>query len=240
VREETGLVLEIVDQETEAHLAAAGSAQLLDPACRAAVIFDIGGGSCELIWVEIDGGVKGARPGYRVHAWTSLPVGVVNLAERFGGVTVSAADYAAMVDLTTGHLMPFAELCREVAPPPEAMHLLGTSGTVTTITGIQLGLARYDRFKVDGQWLTRAEAAAVTRRLLAMDYAARARSPCVGPERADLVLAGCAILEAIMGAWPCERLRVADRGLREGILSQLMAEDENPRPQPRQRQGAGS
>jgi len=224
VRAETGLALEIVDRETEAHLAVTGSAPLLDPACRGALVFDIGGGSSELIWVSIERRGEGAVPGHRIHAWTSLPVGVVSLAERFGGVDVSADDFAAMVDCTLEHLAPFAEACRPVAPPTSQMHLLGTSGTVTTIAGVHLGLERYDRAQVDGRWLACEAAAATTRELMAMGYDGRVRSPCIGRERADLVLAGCAILEAIMRTWPCERLRVADRGLREGILHALIAE----------------
>ena len=105
-------------------------------------------------------------------------------------------------------------------------HLLGTSGTVTTVAGIQLGLPRYDRSRVDGCWLdvarrARASPTACSTR----SYEERVAEPCIGRERADLVLAGCAILEAMLRMWPCERLRVADRGLREGILATLMAED---------------
>ena len=105
------------------------------------------------------------------------------------------------------------------------MHMLGTSGTVTTIAGIQLGLLRYDRNKVDGCWLDVDNVRKVTTSLLQQDYEGRVAEPCIGYERADLVLAGCAILEAFLRMWPCSRLRVADRGLREGILAQLMSED---------------
>jgi len=104
-------------------------------------------------------------------------------------------------------------------------HLLGTSGTVTTLAGVYLGLERYDRKRVDGLWLERADVDAMTERLLGWDFAARVANPCIGADRADLVLAGCAILEAIRQVWPSERLRVADRGLREGILTELMASD---------------
>ena len=104
-------------------------------------------------------------------------------------------------------------------------HLLGTSGTVTTVAGVHLGLPRYERRHVDGCWLGVGHARAVTERLLAATHAERVAQPCIGTDRADLVLAGCAILEALLQTWPCERLRVADRGLREGILATLMAED---------------
>ena len=112
-------------------------------------------------------------------------------------------------------------------------HLLGTSGTVTTIAGVHLGLPRYERNRVDGCWLGTEQARAVTARLLAASYEERVAEPCIGKERADLVLAGCAILEAMLKMWPCERLRVADRGLREGILATLMAEDGVHRSDPR-------
>ena len=105
------------------------------------------------------------------------------------------------------------------------IHLLGTSGTVTTIAGVHLDLRRYDRNRVDGCWMSTAEIAGVVDRLLAMSYEERVASPCIGPDRADLVLAGCAILEAIRRAFPCPRLRVADRGLREGMLVQMMRDD---------------
>jgi exopolyphosphatase/guanosine-5'-triphosphate,3'-diphosphate pyrophosphatase len=120
----------------------------------------------------------------------------------------------------------------------ESFHLLGTSGTVTTIAGVHLGLPRYDRTQVDGIWITPGDVHRVTRDLLALDYDTRAAHPCVGRERADLVLAGCAIFEAIALAWPAERLRVADRGLREGILLSLMEADSvRPRRRRRRRRG---
>jgi exopolyphosphatase/guanosine-5'-triphosphate,3'-diphosphate pyrophosphatase len=103
--------------------------------------------------------------------------------------------------------------------------MLGTSGTVTTIAGVHLGLSRYDRRQVDGCWMSDKSVTSVVERLLAMDYEQRVANPCIGRERADLVLAGCAILEAIRRTFPCVRIRVADRGLREGILVQLMRED---------------
>jgi len=111
----------------------------------------------------------------------------------------------------------------------EQAHFLGTSGTVTTIAGIHLGLPVYERSRVDGCWLGAGDVRTVSGRLSAMSYADRVAQPCIGHERADLVLAGCAILEALMRIWPCERLRVADRGLREGILATLMAEDGHER-----------
>ncbi|MAB12522.1 Ppx/GppA phosphatase family protein [Parvibaculum sp.] len=232
VKREAGLSLEIVSTEDEARLALAGCAPLLDRDCEAALVFDIGGGSTELIWVEIerpgDDGAEPARP--RIADWISLPHGVVTLAEKYGGEDVSEDIYREMVEEVAGHLEPFAarmadwhEEARNGAMPP--FHLLGTSGTVTTIAGVMLDLKRYDRTVVDGIWLSPGDVHRVTRDLIAMDYDSRAGHPCVGEERADLVLAGCAIFEAIAEAWPSQRLRVADRGLREGILLSMMDAD---------------
>ncbi|MEG6509987.1 Ppx/GppA phosphatase family protein [Methyloligella sp. 2.7D] len=231
---ETGLSIEIVNQETEAKLAVSGCASLIDPSSDWALIFDIGGGSSELIWLDLS---RFRRP-WRgtlsdrivvqdcMSAWTSLPIGVVNLAERHGGRDVSPESYEAMIADVTAALQPFEETHRFAERTKGAhTHFLGTSGTVTTIAGVHLKLPYYERRRVDGCWLTADDALQVSNDLSAMSYAERVAQPCIGQERADLVLAGCAILEAMFRMWPCERVRVADRGLREGILTTLMAED---------------
>jgi exopolyphosphatase/guanosine-5'-triphosphate,3'-diphosphate pyrophosphatase len=159
-----------------------------------------------------------------IRGWASLPVGVVSLAERYGGVKVDYALYEAMTDEVEAHVRRFAdEYCAGL--DLNAIHLLGTSGTVTTIAGIHLRLKRYDRRQVDGCWMLDGQVQAVLDDLRAMSYEERVASPCIGSERADLVLAGCAILDAIRRVFPCERLRVADRGLREGMLVELMRAD---------------
>ena len=236
VFDETGLKLEIINPETEARLAVVSCATLLDHDYDGALVFDIGGGSTELSWLELGGrpanaGTGSGMPTHRIRGWTSLPVGVVNLTEKFGGMKVSRTTFDDMVNHTSEFLEPF-ERRHAVATRARAgrVHLLGTSGTVTTLAGIHLDLARYDRARVDGQWLQAAQIDAVIASLLNMGYDERASSPCVGPERADLVLAGCAILEAIRRHWPCQRLRVADRGLREGLLSEMMQADGFMRP----------
>ncbi|ESR23412.1 Ppx/GppA phosphatase family protein [Lutibaculum baratangense] len=228
VQRETGLKLEVVDRETEARLAVAGCASLVDPAARGAIVFDIGGGSTELVWLDFDGqcwpGPLGLQK--RVAAWTSMPLGVVTLAEKFGGVAVGPEDFEEMVSHVRETLERFE--AREIMVKALAegdVHLLGTSGTVTTICGVHLALDRYDRRKVDGTWMRGDDVVAVTERLLGMTFEERVKNPCIGPDRADLVLAGCAIFEAIRREWPCRRIRVADRGLREGILMSLMARD---------------
>ncbi len=221
VRERLGIDLEIVDRETEAHLAAAGVGDLADREARSTVMFDIGGGSSEIIWLDFDN--RTARRN-RVKAWELLRLGVVSLAETFGGVDVSDEAFAAMTAYVSDALAPFvAKVANEQRCA--RFHLLGTSGTVTTIAGVHLNLARYDRRAVDGLWLGRAEVDGAIARLRAMSYAERAANACIGHERADLVLAGCAILEAIRSHFPAERLRIADRGLREGILSDMMRDD---------------
>lgn len=224
VKDETGLKLEVINRETEARLAAEGCGALIDKKADAGVLFDIGGGSSELILVNRRLGRK--RISDQIVAWTSLPVGVVTLAERYGGKTVTREVFKSMVSEVRQMLENF-EGRNELARiwKNGRVHLLGTSGTVTTLAGIHLKLERYDRRLVDGLWMTDKEIDVVLESLLGMNYQQRAASPCIGRERADLVMAGCAILEAIRITWPARRLRVADRGLREGILTQLMDRD---------------
>ena len=238
VRHETGLAIEIVTQETEAKLAVSGCASLLDRNCDWALVFDIGGGSSELIWLDLAGLDNRWRRNLHdridvqnsIAAWTSLPIGVVTLAERHGGRDVTPGRYEAMVADVMAAIRPFEAQHRFTARIAGARaHFLGTSGTVTTISGIHLKLPVYERSRVDGCWLNANDVRSVSKRLIGMSYAERVAQPCIGQERADLVLAGCAILEALLRVWPCQRLRVADRGLREGILATLMAEDGHDR-----------
>src|SRR5262245_29748633 len=224
VTSEVGIELEIIDRATEAELAASGCTPLIDPEAEGAILFDIGGGSSELVRLGRSRWNGGGPPTPEIHGWASLPVGVVNLSERYGGIEVDASTYEAMVVEASRHVDAFAA-AHGAGLRLEAAHLLGTSGTVTTIAGVHLKLPRYERRYVDGCWMTEAEISRVLDHLVATSYAERVANPCIGSERADLVLAGCAILEAIRRAFPCERLRVADRGLREGILVQLMRED---------------
>ena len=225
VEAETGLALEIIDRETEARLAVSGCGSLVERDTDGVVLFDIGGGSSEIALIDLSR-QRSPRLASHIVSWTSLPVGVVSLAERFGGRDVSRATFRAMVDDVAAHLLRFegrGRLDHMVAG--DRFHLLGTSGTVTTLAGVHLGLERYDRRRVDGLWMDRGSVDGMVERLLGWDFHARVANPCIGADRADLVLAGCAILEAIREVWPSQRLRVADRGLREGILSELMAEE---------------
>lgn len=225
VTEETGLVLEIIDRETEARLAVSGCGSLVERDTDGVVLFDIGGGSSEIALIDMSARRTG-RLADHIVSWTSLPVGVVSLSERFGGRHVTPEIYAAMVEDVARMLDAFEgrEKLGAIAHS-DRFHLLGTSGTVTTLAGIHLDLPRYDRRRVDGLWMQSRDIDRMIERLVGWEFHERVANPCIGPDRADLVLAGCAILEAIRRVWPSQRLRVADRGLREGILAELMAED---------------
>ena len=217
VRSETGLEIEIISSDEEAKLAVAGCAPLIDREVSHALVFDIGGGSTELMWVRRQDGAAA------VIASASLPFGVINLSEAHGTDIVPRAVYESMIADVEASLKEFDAL-HGIRPMIEdgAAQMLGTSGTVTTLAGIHLKLPRYDRQAVDGSYLSADAIRVVNNQLLAMDCRARAKEPCVGPARADLVLAGCAILDAILRTWPAPGLVVADRGLREGILLGLM------------------
>ncbi len=222
VAAEAGLELEIIDSATEARLAATGCTELFDPTAAGVILFDIGGGSSELVRLGRPNGARRGPPRPDIIGWASLPVGVVTLAERYGGTVVPRGIYDAMVEEVATFVENFAAAHRVDL---SGFHMLGTSGTVTTIAGVFLNLKRYDRRRVDGCWLSDDEISRVVTQLMAMSFDERAANPCIGAERADLVLAGCAILDAIRRAFPCARLRVADRGLREGMLVEMMRVD---------------
>jgi exopolyphosphatase/guanosine-5'-triphosphate,3'-diphosphate pyrophosphatase len=222
VREEVGLEIEIISSTEEARLVVGGCAPLLNPRIPYAVVFDIGGGSTEIVWLRLWGG-RDRRRRPQLLGLVSLPFGVVTLTDRFGGTEVSPATYRAMVAETMTALTPFErthDILRHVRTG--RVQMLGSSGTVTTLAGIHLALPRYTRALVDGSVLTFEQISVVSAHLAGLDLAGRAASPCVGRERADLVLSGCAILDAICATWPVGQLRVADRGVREGILFDLM------------------
>jgi exopolyphosphatase/guanosine-5'-triphosphate,3'-diphosphate pyrophosphatase len=235
VRLGTGLKLRIIDPVEEARLAVQGCLNLFDDSAEAVLVVDVGGGSTELSWLT-----RGDK-GFALAGWMSAPIGVVTLAERHPEPTGAlngalAAWYEDMV-ADMGQALaaaPVEPALREVFESGRA-HLVGTSGAITSLAGIHLGLRRYQRNLVDGLWMSRDECAAAADRLKAMGPAGRAAESCIGPDRADLVLAGAAIMEAVQRAWPSERVRVADRGLREGLLLQRMREDRRPRRRRRRR-----
>ncbi len=220
---ETGLDLEIISAEEEARLALVGCAPLLDGPEPNAVVFDIGGGSTEIIWVRSDGD---GRLDAASADCLSIPAGVVNFLERYGGDMFVEDEYELMVSDATDMLSAFEKkhgIAEKVAAGQ--VQMLGTSGTVTTLASVFKGLRHYDRSKIGGCHMDLKDLEATTQRLARLSYAARADIGCIGLQRADLVVGGAAILDAICRLWPVPRLRVADRGLREGILLLLMAAD---------------
>jgi exopolyphosphatase/guanosine-5'-triphosphate,3'-diphosphate pyrophosphatase len=230
IEQDAGIRMEIVAPGEEARLCAQGVAPLTDPDLEDAIVFDIGGGSTELIWLRRTPARAEVRP--RMAGWVSVPVGVVSLAERFGlgRSALSVQDYPAMAAAADAAFAAALSGGGFSGPAPGAgMHLLGTSGTVTTLAGMHLGLPRYDRGRIDGLWMAVGDIERVAGALVQQDFQTRAAHPCVGADRAELVLPGCAILAAILSRYPCERIRIADRGLREGILLTLMAKAEKER-----------
>ena len=223
VQRETGIALDIISAQEEARLAVLGCHVLLDGGEGPAVIFDIGGGSTELVLIEPDGKVP------RILDWQSVPWGVVSLTDTVGRVEGSEQErrdrYAEMRRVVRDSFAPFAARVEDQVMATEPMRLLGTSGTVTTLASLHLQLPQYDRRAVDGLIVPAQSMRDISLRLPTMTPAERGLLPCIGSDRAELVVAGCAILESIMDICPSDRLGVADRGIREGILRSLIAAD---------------
>jgi exopolyphosphatase/guanosine-5'-triphosphate,3'-diphosphate pyrophosphatase len=220
VKQETGLDFGIISSREEVELALESCSSLLPCDGRRALLFDIGGGSTELAWVRLTDG----RP--ELIGYESLPVGVVTLAERWGDAGFCPDGFEAMVADVVERLRPFERvhcIAREIRDG--GVRLLGTSGTVTTLAGVALNLQRYRRFAVDGVELCRHEAADALARLRALGREGLMQHPCVGPDRVEFVLPGCAVFAAISRMWPAPHVIVADRGLREGVLLRLMRAD---------------
>lgn len=224
VRRETGIALDIISAREEARLAVLGCHVLLEEGMGPAMIFDIGGGSTELVLIESTGTVP------RILDWQSVPWGVVSLTESCGPEGGSQAErlarYRHMHGLVAESFAGFARRvssARESAGQAGPLRLLGTSGTVTTLASLHLELPQYDRRMVDGLIVPAESMREISSRLSSMAVEERRELNCIGRERADLVVAGCAILESILDLWPAARLGVADRGIREGILRSLIA-----------------
>ncbi len=224
VHAETGIRLDIISAKEEARLAVLGCHLLLEAGDGPAMIFDIGGGSTELVLVDAE---NGQVP--RIRDWQSVPWGVVSLTESCRAEPEDdagrAARYDQMRELVRDSLAGFADRIAETLEQAEgpSLRLLGTSGTVTTLASVHLELPQYDRRAVDGLIVSTEAMRAISGGLAAMTPAQRRAQPCIGRERSDLVVAGCAILETILDLWPADRLGVADRGIREGILRGLMS-----------------
>jgi len=240
VRAETGIRLDIISAREEARLAVLGCHILLEPGPGPALVFDIGGGSTELVLVESSEEARDRDAPPAILDWVSVPWGVVSLtetcapereepqariaryAEMRGRVDDSFAAFAARI-------APYCDQARDDGAAHEgSLRLLGTSGTVTTLASVHLDLPQYDRSAVDGVIVPSHSMRGITQRLSTMPLAERRELPCIGRERADLVVAGCAILESILDLWPAHRLGVADRGIREGILRSLIGAEDNP------------
>jgi len=219
VAKETGLTLTVISAAEEARLASTGCAPLIGAHYEGALVFDIGGGSTEVIWLHREKGQT------EIVHFDSVPLGVMTLAESAG---VQPADFsypAMLADMRNRFSLVKRDMdLKGGFFDHTRYHLLGTSGTVTTLAGIALKLPRYVRSRVDASWHECETMQTVVKEIIALDRQGRASLGCVGTERADLIVPGCAIFSAIHEVWPCGRLRVADRGLREGILRELMAE----------------
>jgi exopolyphosphatase/guanosine-5'-triphosphate,3'-diphosphate pyrophosphatase len=220
VREETGILLDIIEPHEEARLAVLGCHKLLEPGDGPALIFDIGGGSTELVLIDqVEGTPK-------IRSWWSAPWGVVSLTESEGRAAIEGDERLSAYDrMVKRARLSFASFASTLPKDVGGIRLLGTSGTVTTLASVHLALPSYDRRAVDGLHVPIEAMQQISRMIAGMDYEERSSLPCIGPDRADLVVAGCAILEAILEIWPARNLGVADRGIREGILRSLMARD---------------
>jgi exopolyphosphatase/guanosine-5'-triphosphate,3'-diphosphate pyrophosphatase len=217
-RSETGIAIDVISPREEAELALESCATLLADGAQRALLFDIGGGSTELAWVRLDRGRSPALIGY-----DSLPVGVVSLAERFREEPFSEDCFDAMVDEIAERLWAFEAvhcISREIRAG--GVRLLGTSGTVTTLAGVAMNLPRYSRPMVDGVVLRREAAVTALDQVRGLGEQGLLRHPCVGPDRIEFVLPGCAIFAALVGLWPAPEIVVADRGLREGMILRMM------------------
>lgn len=241
VRRETGLPLEIIKPEEEARLAVISCASLVNPRTEQLLVVDIGGGSTELVWIDLSdvpaperaraimrlsSGLDAARedPGSaRVVDWISVPLGVATLKDQFADVEDDAARFALMSWFFEEKLADFSPY--SAGSPREGFQIIGTSGTVTTVAACHLGLRRYDRNRVDGLRMSSLQIDAVIRDFLSLGPEGRRTDPRIGRDRHTLIMSGAAILQALMRVWPTNRLSVADRGLREGLLYALMAAD---------------
>jgi exopolyphosphatase / guanosine-5'-triphosphate,3'-diphosphate pyrophosphatase len=219
VAKQTGLKFDIIPASEEARLAVIGCADLFDPKGEGALVVDIGGGSTELSWATNRAGGRGPK----LESWFSAPIGVVTLAELHPEHADTRVWYDAMKRGAAEMIAAF-DVDRVIARKLHAGHghIIGTSGAVTSLAGVHLKLERYTRRLVDGIWISKDDTYAAINLLANRDRDGRADIACIGPERADLVLAGAAILDAVLETWPSPRLRVADRGLREGLILTML------------------
>ena len=235
VKAESGLNMEMISPRVEARLAVMGCINLVDPSKDVALVVDIGGGSTELSWVDIRK-VRDPKTQFRVHrppisAWASLPIGVVTLSDRIPEHSDRETWYMDMCNHVREMIDQEGCATRFTKAFENGRgHLIGTSGTITSLAGIHLKLPYYQRDKVDGLWLRSKDAIAVARNMASRSPESRAQEPCIGEDRAKLLVAGCAITDVLCQMWPSKMIRVADRGLREGILIGLMQDTQKTPP----------
>ncbi len=233
VKSETGISLEVISPRVESRLAVMGCVNLVDPTKDVALVIDIGGGSTELSWVDVRK-LRDEQAGHRLHrppisAWASLPIGVVTLSERVPEIDDKAVWYDQLRAVVREAIIGQGCETRFTNVFQQGRgHLIGTSGTITSLAGIHLKLPYYQRVKVDGLWLRSADAVAVARDMGSRTFDERAKEPCIGRDRAHLLVAGCAITDVLCEMWPSKMIRVADRGLREGMLIGLMQKGQTP------------
>ena len=234
VKDETGISLEVISPRVESRLAVMGCVNLVDPTKDVSLVIDIGGGSTELSWVDVRK-LRDDQANHRLHrppisAWASLPIGVVTLSELVPEIDDKTVWYDRLRDVVREKIKEqgcetrFTNLFQQGRG-----HLIGTSGTITSLAGIHLKLPYYQRAKVDGLWFRSADAISVARDMGSRSFEDRAKEPCIGKDRANLLVAGCAITDVLCEMWPSKMIRVADRGLREGILIGLMQKGQKPK-----------
>jgi len=234
VKAETGISLEIISARVESRLAVMGCLNLVDPTKDVSLVIDIGGGSTELSWVDVrklrDETTKPRLYRPPISAWASLPIGVVTLSERVPEIEDKTAWYNELKDVVRQTIGEQGCETRFTKAFQEGRgHIIGTSGTITSLAGIHLQLPFYQRDKVDGLWFRSADAVSVARDMGSRSFDERAKEPCIGTDRAHLLVAGCAITDVLCEMWPSKMIRVADRGLREGMLIGLMQKAQKPK-----------
>jgi exopolyphosphatase / guanosine-5'-triphosphate,3'-diphosphate pyrophosphatase len=231
VRSEIGIDLEVITSEEEARLALLGCCSLLERGIQRALAFDIGGGSTEVMWVETPESYYTAEEPLfpfipETKGWLSIPNGVMSLSELMGDSAYSEMYFEEMVEKLMQYLIPLSRQHNIIEWVNHgATQLLSTSGTVTTLAAIYLGLHRYDRARVDGVKLSVKDLQKSIRAVLAMRPSERFMHPCIGPDRCEYILAGCAIFEAIVRTFPFHFITIADRGVREGAIMGMMIEE---------------
>ena len=218
VKKETGLTIETISSKEESRLAVVGCIPLLNRNIKRALVFDIGGGSTEISLARVTNSGKTFIEGF-----VSLPYGVVTISEAFPSQDMTALAYDTIIERTHKLLKEFDEKynIREAIKNQE-IQIIGTSGTVTVLGAVHLNLPRYNRSAVDGISITRQDIDRAIAKIKRLGDEGRKKHPCIGAQKADLTMAGCAIIEGLCSFWPIEEITVADRGIREGILLDMM------------------